>query len=154
MRVPRAGLTPAAVTEEAARLCDEEGFDQLSLSAVAKRCGVAVPSLYKHVGGRAALRREVAEETDQHCGVGGLISISHHRRTRESGPESAQSDIYAVWVFFHAHVSEPRALRVTEVEGSTDDCAWFAADDLAHIPLSATARRAFTALSRAGAPLR
>ncbi|MFD0802526.1 TetR/AcrR family transcriptional regulator [Streptomonospora algeriensis] len=58
--MPRAGLTPAAVTEEAARLCDEEGFDQLSLSAVAKRCGVAVPSLYKHVGGLAALRREVA----------------------------------------------------------------------------------------------
>ncbi|KIH98394.1 hypothetical protein LP52_13220 [Streptomonospora alba] len=102
---------------------------------------------------RAALRREVAEETDQLCGVGELISISHHRRTREPGPESPESDIYAVWVFFHAHVREPRALRVAEVEGSTDDCAWFAADDLAHIPLSTTARRAFTDLSRVDAPV-
>ncbi|GAA1775537.1 TetR/AcrR family transcriptional regulator [Streptomonospora arabica] len=58
--VARAGLSPAAVTEEAARVCDEEGFDRLSLAAVAKRCGVAVPSLYKHVGGLEALRREVA----------------------------------------------------------------------------------------------
>ncbi|GAA4911923.1 NUDIX hydrolase [Streptomonospora salina] len=103
---------------------------------------------------RAALRREVAEETDQDCGVGELIAISHHRRIRDSGPESAESDIYAVWVFFHAHVEEPRALRVAEVGGSTDDCAWFAAADLAHIPLSATARRAFTELSRADTPVR
>ncbi|WP_394350113.1 TetR/AcrR family transcriptional regulator [Streptomonospora sp. PA3] len=48
------------MTEEAARLCDEQGFDRLSLAAVAKRFGVAVPSLYKHVGGLEALRREVA----------------------------------------------------------------------------------------------
>ncbi|WP_398695822.1 TetR/AcrR family transcriptional regulator [Streptomonospora wellingtoniae] len=47
------------MTEQAARVCDEEGFDRLSLAAVAKRCGVAVPSLYKHVGGLEALRREV-----------------------------------------------------------------------------------------------
>ncbi|QBI55068.1 TetR/AcrR family transcriptional regulator [Streptomonospora litoralis] len=57
--MPRAGLTPAAVTEEAARICDEQGYDRLSLAAVAKRLGVAVPSLYKHVGGLEALRREV-----------------------------------------------------------------------------------------------
>ncbi|MEE2046880.1 TetR family transcriptional regulator, partial [Nocardiopsis tropica] len=39
--MPRAGLTPAVVAEEAARLSDEEGFDSLSLAAVAKRLGVA-----------------------------------------------------------------------------------------------------------------
>ncbi|MUL40693.1 NUDIX domain-containing protein [Streptomonospora sp. PA3] len=99
---------------------------------------------------RAALRREVAEETDQRCGVGELIAVTPHRRTRAPGPESPETDIYAVWVFFHAHVPDPRPLRVVEVDGSTADCAWFEAPDLARIPLSATARRAFTTLSAAG----
>ena len=58
--MPRAGLTPRVVAEEAARFCDEEGFDALTLASLAKRVGVAAPSLYKHVDGLAALRREVA----------------------------------------------------------------------------------------------
>nr|WP_210767791.1 TetR-like C-terminal domain-containing protein [Cellulomonas humilata] len=36
------------------------GFADLTLAAVAARAGVAVPSLYKHVAGLPALRREVA----------------------------------------------------------------------------------------------
>ncbi|KOX12031.1 TetR/AcrR family transcriptional regulator [Nocardiopsis sp. NRRL B-16309] len=58
--MPRAGLTPRVVAEEAARLCDEEGFDALTLASLAKRVGVAAPSLYKHVDGLTALRRDVA----------------------------------------------------------------------------------------------
>ncbi|GAA4955233.1 hypothetical protein GCM10023224_45940 [Streptomonospora halophila] len=103
---------------------------------------------------RAALRREVVEETDQRCGVGELIAISHYRRTRELGPAGPESDVYAVWVFFHAHVADPRTLRVVEVGGSTEDCAWFDADDIARIPLSATALRAFAELSGTGSPAR
>ncbi|QBI54250.1 NUDIX hydrolase [Streptomonospora litoralis] len=103
---------------------------------------------------QAALRREVHEETGQRCGVGDLIALTHHRRTREPGPESTETDIYAVWAFFHAHVADPGPLRVVEVDGSTEDCNWFGAADLAHIPLSTTARRAFTELSRIGAPTR
>ena len=47
--MPRAGLTPALVTEAGADLVDEIGFDQLSMSLVADRLGVKTPSLYKHV---------------------------------------------------------------------------------------------------------
>jgi AcrR family transcriptional regulator len=39
------------VVAEAAELVDTEGVDELTLAAVAKRFGVALPSLYKHVGG-------------------------------------------------------------------------------------------------------
>lgn len=46
--------------EEAARLVDEEGPDALTLAALAKRFGVAVPSLYKHVENLDTLRAEVA----------------------------------------------------------------------------------------------
>jgi AcrR family transcriptional regulator len=61
--VPRAGLDRAAVVELALAVVDDggtTGFADLTLSAVAARAGVAVPSLYKHVAGLPALRREVA----------------------------------------------------------------------------------------------
>ena len=47
--MPRAGLTPAAVTNLALAELDESGPDGLTLKAVAVRAGVATPSLYKHV---------------------------------------------------------------------------------------------------------
>lgn len=58
--MPRAGLTPAVVVAEAAALADEVGYDQVTLAALAARFDVAVPSLYKHVGGLDAVRRGVA----------------------------------------------------------------------------------------------
>lgn len=58
--MPRAGLTPETVVTEASLLCDEQGYGALSLSMVAKRLGVAAPSLYKHVPGLDELRRRVA----------------------------------------------------------------------------------------------
>lgn len=58
--MPRAGLTPEAVVDGAAELADEAGHEQLTLAALAARFGVAVPSLYKHVGGLADLQRRLA----------------------------------------------------------------------------------------------
>lgn len=58
--MPRAGLSPEVVVAEAARLADEVGHDRLTLSAVAARFGVAVPSLYKHVAGLDDLQRQLA----------------------------------------------------------------------------------------------
>lgn len=60
--MPRAGLSRAAVTDLAVELVDSspEGFDALTLASVAARAGVAVPSLYKHIGSLAELRRAVA----------------------------------------------------------------------------------------------
>jgi len=57
--MPRAGLTPSVVIAEAAALADEVGYEQLTLAALAARFGVAVPSLYKHVGGLDDVRRGV-----------------------------------------------------------------------------------------------
>ncbi|MEP6843337.1 MAG: TetR-like C-terminal domain-containing protein [Pseudolysinimonas sp.] len=60
--MPRAGLSRDAVTDLAVELVDStpNGFATLTLAAVAARAGVAVPSLYKHVGSLADLRRSVA----------------------------------------------------------------------------------------------
>ena len=56
----RAGLTAASVTRAAAEVSDETGFDRLSLKAVARRLGVADPSLYAHVAGLADLKQRVS----------------------------------------------------------------------------------------------
>jgi AcrR family transcriptional regulator len=58
--MPRAGLTHERVVAEAAAVADEVGLEQLTLAAIAQRFGVTLPSLYKHVGGLAALRRDLA----------------------------------------------------------------------------------------------
>jgi AcrR family transcriptional regulator len=55
-------LSREVVTDLAVELVDAspDGFAGLTLAAVAARAGVAVPSLYKHVGSLADLRRSVA----------------------------------------------------------------------------------------------
>ncbi|WOX10166.1 TetR/AcrR family transcriptional regulator [Streptomyces sp. N50] len=58
--MPRAGLTAATVTEAAATLVDEVGFDQLGMGLVAERLGVKTPSLYKHVSGQTDLAHRIA----------------------------------------------------------------------------------------------
>ena len=58
--MPRAGLTRQVVVAEAATMVDESGFEGLTLAALAGRLGVRQPSLYKHIDGMAALRRDIA----------------------------------------------------------------------------------------------
>lgn len=58
--MPRAGLTRAVIAADAAQLADDNGWDQLTLAAIAARFGVRQPSLYKHVAGLAELRRDVS----------------------------------------------------------------------------------------------
>jgi AcrR family transcriptional regulator len=56
----RAGVTVERLTLAAAELADEIGFDQVTVSAVARRFGVTVPSLYSHVRNIDELRVNVA----------------------------------------------------------------------------------------------
>jgi AcrR family transcriptional regulator len=56
----RRGLSQAVVVDTAARLADQDGFDALTLGAVAMQLGVRPPSLYNHVEGLRGLRRDLA----------------------------------------------------------------------------------------------
>ena len=58
--MPRAGLTPERIIWQAATVADEVGLDRLTLAAVAQRCGVSLPGLYKHVSGLDEVRRGIA----------------------------------------------------------------------------------------------
>jgi AcrR family transcriptional regulator len=58
--VPRVGLTQEKIVREAANVADEVGLEQLTLAAVAKRCGVSLPGLYKHIEGLNSVKRDIA----------------------------------------------------------------------------------------------
>lgn len=56
----RAGLTAGRITKAAADLADEAGFGNVTVSALARRFGVADASLYSHVRNLQELRTRVA----------------------------------------------------------------------------------------------
>jgi AcrR family transcriptional regulator len=57
--MPRAGLDSEAVVEAAAELADTNGFEAVTLAALADRLGIRAPSLYAHVASLADLRRRL-----------------------------------------------------------------------------------------------
>ncbi|MFD7508748.1 TetR/AcrR family transcriptional regulator [Streptomyces sp. NPDC059853] len=56
----RAGLTTERVVRAGAELADEAGFDAVTLSALARRFGVKVASLYSHLKNSQELRTRIA----------------------------------------------------------------------------------------------
>ncbi|MEV1065090.1 WHG domain-containing protein [Streptomyces sp. NPDC050263] len=58
--MPRVGLTTDRLVEAAAELADEVGFDNISISALARRFGVKDASLYSHVRNLRELRTRLA----------------------------------------------------------------------------------------------
>ncbi|NBE93177.1 TetR/AcrR family transcriptional regulator [Nonomuraea sp. KC401] len=56
----RAGLTPERLTRAGAELADEVGFDQMTVSALARRFDVKVASLYSHLKSSHDLRTRIA----------------------------------------------------------------------------------------------
>ena len=66
----RRGLDGDAVVAAAARVADRDGFEALTLAAVAAEVGVRVPSLYHHVDGLPELRARVRRFALERLGEG------------------------------------------------------------------------------------
>jgi AcrR family transcriptional regulator len=124
--LPRAGLSRAAVTDIAVELVDSarDGFATLTLAAVAARAGVAVPSLYKHVGSLAELRRAVA-----------LVALSELLRRSSAvtvgvaGPDALRALGREIRAFAAEH---PGLYAATQVAPDLDDPAALALAQTAH----------------------
>lgn len=58
--MPRAGLTRDRIIEAAAALADEQGFDAVTLAALARVFNVRLPSLYGHLANSDDLRKGLA----------------------------------------------------------------------------------------------
>ncbi|MEU9733675.1 WHG domain-containing protein [Streptomyces sp. NPDC048002] len=56
----RAGLTPELLTRAGAELADEVGFEQVTVSALARRFDVKVASLYSHLKSSQDLKTRIA----------------------------------------------------------------------------------------------
>ena len=92
--MPRAGLSPEVIVDEAARLVDEAGRERLTLSELAKRFGVAQPSLYKHVNGLDGLNRLLAVRV--------LREVGETMRRASSG-KAREDAVSAVAVAYRAY---------------------------------------------------
>ncbi|GGQ41731.1 transcriptional regulator [Streptomyces althioticus] len=60
MMAPRVGLTTERLTQAGATLADEVGFDQVTVSELARRFDVKVASLYSHVRNSHDLKTRIA----------------------------------------------------------------------------------------------
>lgn len=106
----RAGLSPDAVTRIALDLVDAggtTGFADLTLAKVAAEAGVATPSLYKHVGSLAALRREVAVVAARD-----LRAALVDRTLGRSGPDALRALAHGLRAYAHARPGRYAAVQV------------------------------------------
>ncbi|MEV4416788.1 WHG domain-containing protein [Catellatospora sp. NPDC049609] len=103
--MPRAGLSAAAVVEAAVLVIDEQGTDALTLAAVAQRCGVAAPSLYKHVGGLAELKTLVGVRV-----LNELADRFTEAATGRSGADAITALMHAYRAYATAHPARYAAM--------------------------------------------
>ncbi len=94
----RAGLTVDAVTDAAVDLADAVGFEQVTVSALARRLRVQPASLYAHVRGTDDLRTRISVRALEE--LGDALSMALAGR---SGREAVQALVGAVRGYADAH---------------------------------------------------
>ena len=111
--MPRAGLSRASVVASAAALADEAGWEALTLTALADQLGVRQPSLYKHVAGLRALRREI-----RLLALRELQAVTAQAAVGRSGPDAVEAIALAYRTYAKAH---PGRYAATVVAPPGDD---------------------------------
>lgn len=116
--MPRAGLSRDAVVRLAVEVVDAggaSGFTDLTLAKVAAKAGVAAPSLYKHVGSLADLRRDVAV-----LAVRDLTAAGTSATVGRAGADALRALADAWRRYAHEH---PGRYAATQVGPDPDDPA-------------------------------
>ena len=114
----RAGLSREAVVGLALEVVDDggpDGFSGLTLAQVASRAGVATPSLYKHVGSLAELRREISVRA-----VRDLTAVASRATVGTAGPDAVRAMAHTWRHYARAH---PGRYVATQVGPDPDDPA-------------------------------
>ncbi len=96
--MPRMGLNRQRVVAEAAAVADEAGLDRLTLAAVAKRLGVSLPGLYKHINSLDGLKRDLAV-----LGVRELTAAMARSAVGRSGRDALHAIAAAYRAYAAAH---------------------------------------------------
>ncbi|MBX3193540.1 MAG: WHG domain-containing protein [Microbacteriaceae bacterium] len=113
--MPRAGLSREAVVDLAVAIVDDVGLDGLSLAAVAGRAGVAVPSLYKHIGSLAELRCAVAL-----VGTREVVRVSSAATVGLAGDDALRALGHGIRAFARAHPGLYAGAQVAPAAGDTE----------------------------------
>jgi AcrR family transcriptional regulator len=120
--VPRVGLSTTKVVAEAATLADEVGWDNVSLAALAVRCGVKQPSLYKHIASLDALRLDVSAQVLRELGAAMTSAV-----LGKSGSAAlrALADAYRGYALAHpgryaATIAAPTGKHLDQEEAARD----------------------------------
>ena len=103
---------------EAAALSDEIGYDKLTLTVLADRLGVAVPSLYKHVDGLEALRTGVATLAARELGEAMREAMTAADGAPDVSPLQAIAAGYRAYAQAHPgrYAASVRAARPAQAE--------------------------------------
>src|SRR5689334_6717091 len=94
-------------------MVDELGLEGLTLAALAERLGVRQPSLYKHIGGVADLRRALG--TRAGAEVAAVLSRAAVGRSRGDAIR-AMADAHRAWALAH-----PARYPLTQVSPRPQD---------------------------------
>ncbi|MFG2040944.1 TetR/AcrR family transcriptional regulator [Dactylosporangium sp. NPDC048998] len=94
----RAGLSRAQVCAAALELADEVGIAQLTMTALARRLGVAIPSLYEHVRNMADLLDAAAGRATNE--IADRLDAALRGRTRHAALEAYAGTLRA-WATAH-----------------------------------------------------
>lgn len=96
--MPRVGLTPQRIVDEAALIADEQGFDHLTLASLASRLSVRVPSLYKHVNGLPEVKALLSEQCRRD-----LVTVVEHATIGRAGDDAIRAMALAIRNWAKAH---------------------------------------------------
>jgi AcrR family transcriptional regulator len=108
----KVGLDRRQVIDAAVALADAEGLESVSLARVAGALAVSSPSLYSHVDGLAALRRELALEASSRLGADIRDAV-----TGSDGVEAVRRVAHAYRAFARRHPGLYATLHTTPRQG-------------------------------------
>jgi AcrR family transcriptional regulator len=114
-------IDQAQIVAQARTMIEAEGVEALSLQKLATALGVKAPSLYRHVGNRAALLRAVNEGT-----IAELIAAMQEAGNQQTGTPQAQllAILQRFRHFAHAHPHCYLLFFTAQIGDTRPDEAW------------------------------
>lgn len=101
MAEPTTSSRVAEITAVARDLLDSEGWDAVTMRAIAERMGIRAPSLYKHIAGKDELRTALVGEAFAETAA---VFDAAVEGARDEPPLAAIGRAYRRWALDHPHL--------------------------------------------------
>jgi AcrR family transcriptional regulator len=104
--MPRANLAPTVILDKAVEFVDANGYDQLSMTKLARLFDVATPSLYKHVSSLGSIQTGIAER-----GIRELRDALSEAASGQTQGEALKRMAEVYRCYAHAHPGRYEAIQ-------------------------------------------